>query len=178
MRWDETECDQAGSMHNHAQLSLDSCVRKGITLQNVCFLLSSQIRLVNLSRFIILKYFVGLPWWWTESWQGIRLNGMTQHTIPRTDIPIARQFHEPRLRVWESRMIFGRERESKGGWGDYVTSFVCCMRGQYSWDDEEIEVDGHVAHTGGWKLNTGLCWKTRKGRGHLYDLTVDGSVVW
>jgi len=50
-------------------------------------------------------------------------------------------------------------------------SFVCCIRGQYSWDDE-IKVDGHVAHMEGWELDTGLCWETREERGHLYDLTV------
>jgi hypothetical protein len=42
-----------------------------------------------------------------------------------------------------------RGLEAKGGWG-IVMSFVCCVvRGQYSWDDEEIEVDGHVAHMEG-----------------------------
>lgn len=50
--------------------------------------------------------------------------------------------------MWETRIIFGHKREAKGGWGDYVVSFVCCVRGQYSWDDE-IEVDGHVAHMEG-----------------------------
>ena len=33
--------------------------------------------------------------------------------------------------------------------GDYGMSFVCCVRGQYSRDDEENEVDGHVAHMEG-----------------------------
>ena len=47
--------------------------------------------------------------------------------------------------MWETRIIIGRKREAKGGWGDYIMSFECCVRGHYSWDDE-IEVDGHVAH--------------------------------
>jgi hypothetical protein len=55
--------------------------------------------------------------------------------------------------VLESRIIFGRQRVGSqrrlGGGGGYGMCFVCGVGGGYSWDDEEIEVDGHVAHMEG-----------------------------
>ena len=52
--------------------------------------------------------------------------------------------------AYNVKLIFGRNRVgSQRRLGGDNMSFVCCVRGHYSWDDEENDVDGHVAHMEG-----------------------------
>ena len=105
---DETECDQAACMHSHAHLSLDSCVRKGITLQNVfVFIFHHELHWLD-SRFRFNSE--------TFCRTALMVDRiMTRHPTGRNNtkhnmadnVPIARGFYESRLRSLENRIIFG-----------------------------------------------------------------------
>jgi hypothetical protein len=114
--WDETECDQAGCMDIHAQLSVCMRLWKGITLQNlcVCNFYHELDWLACRDSELILKYLVGL-WRRTETWQGVCLNvivdpGEWEGPGPRgAVVPWEKNWNRRRFQkitLWVSYVVF------------------------------------------------------------------------